>query len=213
VAVNAARNAAKAARTKAEAYAVQQKAVSQINASTELRLKTQCGLANQQCGPVDGIKVTNHQACCIDGCHCHWQNEWFAQCLGPNMEPYCVLGQEKAWNDKQLGRLRQIGSELKKLQEVNDTKAAEDRHARAILKNAGMAAEKAEGAWKEAEVIAKRLRHQADKAMDAAKAAEQAKLQAREQIRFFQLAVEAWHHAAEGASCEARNAEELKKLY
>jgi len=213
VAVNAARDAAKAAHTKAGAFAAQKKAVSQINASTELRLKKQCGLPNQQCGPVDGIKVTNLQGCCVDGCHCHWQNEWFAQCLGPNMEPYCVPGQEKAWNDKQLSRLRQIGAELKKLQEVNDTKAAEDRHARAILKNASMATEKAEGAWKEAEVIAKRLRRQADEAMDAAKAAERAELQAREQIRFFQLAVEAWHHAAEGTSCEAKHAEELEKFY
>jgi len=211
VAVNAARDAAKAAHTKAGALAVQQKAVSQINASTELRLKKQCGLPNQQCGPVDGIKVTKLQGCCVDGCHCHWQNGWFAQCLGPNMEPYCVPGQEKAWNEKQLGRLRQIETELKKLQEVNDTKAAEERHARVILKNASMAAEKAESAWKEAEVIAKRLRNQADEAMEAAKAAQQAKLQAREQIRFFQLAVDAWHHAAEGTSCEARDPE--KEIY
>lgn len=205
VAVNAALLAAKAADIKAGALALQTNAVSQINASTELRLQKQCGLPNQRCGPVDGVTVTKLQECCVDGCHCHWQNDWFAQCLGPNMEPYCVLGQEKAWNDKQFGRLRRIEAEFKKLKEVNDTTAAEESHTRASLKNVSMAAAKAESAWKEAELVAKRLRRQADKAMDAAKSAEKTKLQAHEQIRFFQLAVEAWYQAAEGTSCEAKN--------
>mmetsp|Transcript_122923 Transcript_122923/g.244509 ORF Transcript_122923/g.244509 Transcript_122923/m.244509 type:complete len:406 (-) Transcript_122923:90-1307(-) len=212
VAGNTARDAAKAVNTTAAALAVQRKVLSQINASIELRLKKQCGLANQQCGPVDGIKVTKLQSCCVDGCHCHWQSAWFAQCLGPNMEPYCVPGQEKAWSDKQLSRLRQIESELKQLQEVNDTKAAEESHARASVKNASMEAEKAERAQREAEAIAKKLKRHADQAMDAAKAAEQVKIQTREQIRLFQLAVQAWHHAAEGTGCEAKNVGMLGKF-
>lgn len=212
VALDAALNAAKAAETKAGALAVQQKAVSQINASNELRQQKQCGLPNQQCGPVDGIKVTKIQGCCVEGCHCHWQSAWYAQCLGPNMEPYCIPGQEKAWREKQLGRLREIKAELKKLQEINESKAAEENHARASFKNVSMATEQAENAWMQAEAVAKRLRHQADEAMDVAKAAEQAKIQARQQIRFYQLAVEAWHHAAEGTSCEAKSAGMLDKF-
>jgi len=195
---------ARAAVAKEAEIEVLRKVISKVNRSKAIRSGGQCRPVYGQCGPVDGLKVSISEGCCIEGCTCHWKNQWFAHCLGPNGESSCQPELERSKDKERQQSLKRLEDELGNLHAVRETADHHYSRARQELAEVSLALDATTLEKQKAENAAKWLEVRALKAQDVARIAEQRRLRAHARALLLGLAAKAWQIAATNTSGSCR---------
>jgi len=198
----------RAAAAKEAEIEVLRKVISRVNRSRAIRSSGQCRSVYGQCGPVDGHNVSTPQGCCIEGCTCHWKNQWFAQCLGPNGGTSCLPELERSTDEQRRKNLTRLEDELRNLHAVRETADHNYSRARQELAEVSLALDATTLEKQKAENAAKWLEERALKAQQAVRIAEQRRLRVHAQAQLLGLVAKAWHIAATNTTGSCRVSEQ-----